>query len=434
MRKLIAVSTALLILAGCGHKAEKKTSENAPARTPQQQQKVCSSNTPLAKVGNKTITVAYYKEIEKTIPEWALKKFYSGKEGKKELLQKIVDRQLIVLYEKDKGLFNKPEVKNRFKRFEMQQLALRYLNSQVKDYKVTDKEVEEAIKKYYKGKKVSPMEKRFIRMNLEAQKFQKLRNEAFKKVEDQIKFKKVNLKKLTDNTVVAVYNGKEIRYSDVKPLLGKVITEDSLKRAVTYYVLYLKALEKGMDKEPDFVSLVNRMKENEAVMAFEKELMAKVKVPDSEIKKYYEEHKDQMKMPEQAQVAIYRFDSKKEAQKALNLIKKGKSPKEAIPPQIFKMGKEIKVLASNVGRDPIATLVFENKQKEAVVVMPNGLTLLVIVEKKIPPKQISYGDAYSSIKRMLSHQKFQEVADQMLREMKKKYGVTYYYNNLDCVM
>lgn len=432
MRKLIAVSTALLLLAGCGHKTEKKTSESAPTRTTQQ--KVCNANTPLAKVGDKTITVAYYKEIEKTIPQWALKKFYSGKEGKKELLQKIVDRQLIVLYEKDKGLFDTPEIKNRFKRFEMQQLAMRYLNSQIKDYTVTDKEVEEAIKKYYKGKKVSPMEKRFIKMNLEAQKFQKLRNEAFNKVQKEIQFKKVDLKKLNDNTVVAVYNGREIRYSDVKPLMGKTVTEDSLKKAITYYVLYLKALEKGMDKEPEFASLVNRMKEDAAVRAFEKELMAKVKVSDNEIKKYYEEHKSEMKMPEQAQVVIYQFANKEEAKKALDLIKKGKSPKEAIPPEVFKTGRKWKVLASDVGKNPVATLVFENKQDKAVVEMPNGLTLLVIVEKRIPPKQIPYGDAYGSIKRMLSHQKFQEVADQMLKEMKKKYGVTYYYNNLDCVM
>ncbi len=433
MRKFIAISTALLLMAGCEHKSG-KTVENTSVKAPQRHQKVCSSDTPLAKVGNETITVAYYKGIEKTIPKWALEKFYSGEEGKKKILQKIVDRRLIVLYEENKGLFDKPEIKDRFERFEIHQLALRYLNSQIKDYSVTDKEVEEAIKKYYKGKKVTPMEKHFIKMDLEAQKLQKLRDEAFKEVQKQIQFRKVNLKNLSDNTVVAVYNGKEIRYSDVKPLVRNSVTEDSLKNAVTYYVLYLKALDKGMDKEPDFASLINRMKENKAVRAFERELAPKIKVSDEEIKKYYEEHKSEMKTPAQAYVIIYQFKDKEKAKKVLDLINKGKSPQEAIPPEIFKTSKMWRVMSTDVGKIPVATLVFEEKQDKAIVELPNGTTLLAIVKKRIPPKPIPYGDAYSSIKRTLLRKKFEETANKMLSEMKKKYGVTYYYNNLDCVM
>ena len=433
MKKLLALTTAFFLLTSCGHKNKENTQKENLKKPTVTSRQVCSQDTPLAKVGDKTITLSYYKEIENTIPKWALDKFYGGPEGRKRLLEKIVDRQLILRYEKDKGYFDRPDVKKRFESFVIRQLGGRYLNSQVKDFKVSEKEVEEFIKKHYKNKKISPMEKSFIKMNLEAQKFEKQRQEALAKVQSKISFEKVDLKHLKDNTLLATYEGKKIYFKDVKPLLGKKVTKDSLKDAVTDYVLYLLALQAGIDKSSSYQALINRMMEDAAVSAFEKEVLSKIKISDSEIKKYYEEHKKEMKMPASAQVVIYQFKNKEEAKKALALIEKGEPVKNAVPPTVLATAKRWTVLSTDVGRNPVATLVFENKKDRSIVEMPNGTVILVIVEKRTPEKPMLYGDAYEPIKRKLMQQKFEKVADEILGNLKKKYGVQIFDKNLNCL-
>ena len=426
MKKLLTAVTVISLLAGCSNPS------NNSSETVSKKEPVCTPETPLAKIDGKTITVAYYRDIEDSIPKWVMKRYYFGEKGKEKLLQKIVDRQLIVLYAQEKGFFENPEVKKRLEKFKIKQLAYRYLNSKVGDVKVSDEELQKAIEKYYKGKEVTPELKKAIRINLEAQKFQSKRNQILEGIEKEIKFKQKD--SYTLNDIVATYDGITVHYKDVKPILSKNSSQEKLREAVTYYVLSKLAEKEGFNKKEDFLVAYNRLMEDLAVKDFEKRILSKVKVTDKEIKEYYEKHKSELRTPERADIEIFEFPDKGEAKKALSAIEKGKSLKEAIPKNVYSTLKEWKVTAADVDRNPVSALVFKEKNKDAnILVMPDGRTLLVIVKKRYPSKTLLYGDAYSKIKRMLTTEKARKLAEEEIEKLKEKYGVKVFKENLKCV-
>ncbi|GAB6076785.1 peptidyl-prolyl cis-trans isomerase [Desulfurobacterium crinifex] len=426
MKKLLTAVTVISLLAGCSNPS------NNSSETISKKEPVCTSETPLAKIDGKTITVAYYERIEDSIPKWVMKRYYFGEKGKEKLLQKIVDRQLIVLYAQEKGFLENPEVKKRLEKFKIKQLAYRYLNSKVGDVKVSDEELQKAIEKYYKGKKVTPELKKAIRINLEAQKFQSKRNQILEEIEKEIKFKQKDSYMLND--IVATYDGITVHYKDVKPILSKNSSQENLREAVTYYVLSKLAEKEGLNKKEVFLVAYNRLMEDLAVKDFEKRILSKVKVTDKEIKEYYEKHKSELRTPERADIEIFEFPDENEAKKALSAIEKGKSLKEAIPKNIYSTLKKWKVTAADVDRNPVSALVFKEKNKDAnILVMPDGRTLLVIVKKRYPSKTLLYGDAYSKIKRMLTTEKARKLAEEEIEKLKEKYEVKVFKENLKCV-
>jgi len=426
VKKLLTAVTVIFLFAGCSN------STNNSSGTISKKKQVCTPETPLAKVDGKTITVAYYREIEDSIPKWVIKQYYFGEKGKERLLQKIVDRQLIVLYAQKKGFFENPKVKEKLEKFRIKQLAYRYLNSKVGDVKVSDEELRKAVEKYYKGKKVTPELKKAIRINLEAQKFQAKRNQTLEEIEKKIRFKQK--KNYTPDDVVATYDGVTVYYRDVKPILSKNSSQEKLRKAVTYYVLSKLAEKEGLDKKENFSVAYNRLMEDLAVKDFEKRILSEVKVTDKEIKEYYEKHKSELKTPERADIEIFEFPDKNKAEKALSAIERGKLIKEAIPKNVYSTLREWKVTSADVDRNPVSALVFKEKNKDAnILVMPDGRTLLIIVKKRYPSKTLLYGDAYPKIKRILTSEKARKLAEKEIEKLKEKYGVKVFKENLKCI-
>lgn len=426
MRKLLTAVTIVSLIAGCSSPS-KNTSEAVSKNGP-----VCTMETPLAKVGSEPITVAYYKGTESSIPKWAIRRYYSGENGAEKLLQKIIDRQLIVLDAKENGFFEKPKIKKTIDNFRIEQLAYGYLNSKVGNIAVSDKEVQDAIQKYYKGKKVTPQMEKTIRINLEAQKFQSRRNQVLEAVEKKIKFNQE--KSYNPDDVIATYNGTTVYYKDVEPLLTKNPSKNELQREVKFYILSKLAVTAGLNRKEDFSVPYRRLMEDLAVKDFEDRITSKVKVTDNDIKSYYEKHKSELRTPEQADVGIFVFSSKDKAKKALSAIEKGKSLKEAIPKDVYATYRAWKVTAADVSKNPISALVFKEKSKNAnILVMPNGTTLLITVKKRYPSKVLAYGDAYSEIKSILTAHESMELANKMVDKLRKKYGVKVFKNNLKCV-
>ncbi len=374
--------------------------------------KVCEDSTPLVKVGSDVFSAAYLKTLKSTLPKWVVDRFYSGEKGNEQLLEKLVERQLVVRFVEDKGLFGDRERK-KLCEFEIEQLAGLYVNSRVGDYKVSDRELEEYIKKHL-NKKLTEKEKKFLRVNLEARRFQKKREEVEKRVEKQIDFR-------NNGDVVAVFRGKEIKKEDLSCLLRSGKAPD-IKKAVLKYALYLKALEKGLDKDLRFKVLYQKTKESLAAKAFENYLLSKVKVTDEEVKNYYREHKSEFKKPARAVVTVYEVNSRKEAKE---LISSGKF--------VNLKGKRWQVLEKDASKNPVARVVFKEGKNRAIIDLPNGKTLVVIVNKRFPAKELPLGDVYSSIVRKLKRERVLQLYHQKLKELKSKYGVVYYRENFECL-
>ncbi len=380
---------------------------------------VCTPDTPLLKVDGRTVDYSYFQYVESTIPEWAMKKYYPGVKGKEELLQKVLERQLILQYYRDKGFFKKPEIKEHIERFKIKTLASLYLMKHMKSPKVTEAEIEKTIEKYYRGKKITPELRRSVKINLEAQKLSQEREQIISSVKSRLKT--VNLKPKSLRDVVALYGNRKITFGDIKPLIEGRTTPYSLKRALETYALYLEALKEGLDKERQFKNQLLSFEENLAVSSFEKNILNRIKVSDKEIKDYYKKHREEFKAPASAKVLIFVFPSEKEAESSLKALESGKSLKEAVPGSVLSTGREWTVL-SNDRNNPVSMLVFSSKKKYNILNMPDGRTLLIVVESRKPSTYLLLGDVYSTIKNRLVEKRARKVIEEKLAELKKKYS------------
>ena len=380
---------------------------------------VCTPNTPLLKVDGRTVDYSYFQYVESTIPQWAMKKYYPGVKGKEELLKKVLERQLILQYYMDRGFFKRPEIREHIERFKIKTLASLYLMKHMKSPKVTEAEIEKAIERYYRGKKITPELRRSVKINLEAQKLSREREQIISAVKSRLKI--VNLNPKSSNDVVAVYGNRKITYGEVKPLIEGRTTPLSLKRALETYALYLNALKEGLDKERQFRNQLLSFEENLAVSSFERKVLSNIKVSDKEIKNYYRKHREEFKTPASAKVLIFVFPSEKEAKKSLRALESGKSLKEAVPGSIFSTGREWTVLSDDKN-NPVSMLVFSSKKKYNLLNMPDGRTLLIVVESRKPSSYLLLGDVYSTIKNRLSERRAKQIIERKIAELKKKYS------------
>jgi len=380
---------------------------------------VCTPNTPLLKVDGRTVDYSYFQYVESTIPQWAMKKYYPGVKGKEELLKKVLERQLILQYYMDRGFFKRPEIREHIERFKIKTLASLYLMKHMKSPKVTEAEIEKAIERYYRGKKITPELRRSVKINLEAQKLSREREQIISAVKSRLKI--VNLNPKSSNDVVAVYGNRKITYGEVKPLIEGRTTPLSLKRALETYALYLNALKEGLDKERQFRNQLLSFEENLAVSSFERKVLSNIKVSDKEIKNYYRKHREEFKTPASAKVLIFVFPSEKEAKKSLKALESGKSLKEAVPGSIFSTGREWTVLSDDKN-NPVSMLVFSSKKKYNLLNMPDGRTLLIVVESRKPSSYLLLGDVYSTIKNRLSERRAKQIIERKIAELKKKYS------------
>ncbi len=390
---------------------------------------VCTPSTPLLKIDGRTVDYSYFQYVESTIPQWAMKKYYPGFKGKEELLKKILERQLILQYYIDNGFFKKPEIKEHVERFKIKTLASLYLMKHMKSPKVTEAEIEKTIEKYYRGKKVTPELRRSIKINLEAQKLSQEREQIISAVKSRLKI--VNLNPKSSNDVVAFYGNRKITYGEVKPLIGERAIPLSLKRALETYALYLNALKEGLDKELQFRNQLLSFEENLAVSSFERKVLNSVKVSDKEIKDYYKKHREEFKTPASAKVLIFVFPSEKEARKSLKALESGKSLKEAVPGFVFSTGREWTVL-SNDKNNPVSMLVFSSKKKYNLLNMPDGRTLLIVVESRKPSSYLLLGDVYSTIKNRLSEKGAKQVIERKIAELKRRYSARIFPDSDRC--
>ena len=112
--------------------------------------------------------------------------------------------------------------------------------------------------------------------------------------------------------VLAEVNGKKITGVDynlfidsLNPQLkqyfgGEELNKDVVNELVYQALLYEDAMEKGMDKEDEFIQVVEKTKESMLKTYALGKLLATAEVKDEDIKNFYEENKDAFKQGESA--------------------------------------------------------------------------------------------------------------------------------------
>ncbi len=380
----------------------------------------CSPQTPIIKVDGRYVDCSYFNYVVSKIPEWVIRKYYGGDEGLKKLEDKMAERQLILEKYKKEGLLNRPDLKEKLIRAEIKNLSALYMSKKLSKVSVSEREIDEEIRKHYRSKKVTPELRRSIKVNLEVRKIVSEREKILNGIKSKLQIKNTSPKSLND--VVAVFDGRRITYDDIKPLLPRKFSKRELERALTPYAIYLEAKEEGLDKLPEYRNSILYMKENLAVSDFERRLLSKIHVSDDEIKNYYRKHREEFKTPESARVMIVEFDSEREAKEALKKLKSGKTLKDAVPKKYLSTAREWTVLSSDK-ENPVSQFVFSTRKKYNLLNVSSGKTLLIITEKRKPSEILPLGDVYNEIKEMLKEKRAKKEKDKIVSALKKKYGL-----------
>jgi peptidyl-prolyl cis-trans isomerase C len=136
--KLAAAAACVIALAGCsgkgGSEAKKETKPTGPV---------------LAEVAGTTITVDSFKKEMENLPPY-LKPMTETADGKKEMLETMIIRELILQEAAKAGLENSPAVKDKLEELKKRLVVEAYLKQKVEEQaKVSDEE----LKKFYEANK-----------------------------------------------------------------------------------------------------------------------------------------------------------------------------------------------------------------------------------------------------------------------------------------
>ena len=100
--------------------------------------------------------------------------------------------------------------------------------------------------------------------------------------------------------------------------------EKFLNELVKKELLYQEALKQGLDKDAEYVQKVEDFKKITLIgQLLEKELEKRAKVTDEDVKKYYDEHKEDFSPSSQIKLSLIRVKTEDEAKSILDKLKKG---------------------------------------------------------------------------------------------------------------
>ncbi len=143
-----------------------------------------------------------------------------------------------------------------------------------------------------------------------------------------------------DNIVLAIVDGREIKESDVQALLNNLGQNaayfngpDGRKKLVDELVMhelmYSDAMEKGLEKEDEFISVMETMKKSMLQQYNMRKMFNNVAVTEEEINDFYEKNKATYKTDEMVKASHVLIDSEEKADEVLEDITDGLSFEEA---------------------------------------------------------------------------------------------------------
>lgn len=146
---------------------------------------------------------------------------------------------------------------------------------------------------------------------------------------------------MSEKRVLAVVNGKEITEDTVLKFLNDLGPQmamqfqspDGIKRVVDELVnqelMYLDALDRGLDKEEAFTKELDRLKEGLLKQYALRNILSEVKVTEGEILEFYNENKENFRKPESVAASHILVDSEDKAKDIIDEINKGLPFEEA---------------------------------------------------------------------------------------------------------
>lgn len=140
---------------------------------------------------------------------------------------------------------------------------------------------------------------------------------------------------MEENKVLATVNGKQITEKDVDLLLRNLgsqramqfYSEEGRKRLldelINQELIYLDALENGLDNNEEFLAELEYMKQNLLKQFAVRKLLEDISINEEELVTFYNDNKEKFKKPETVRARHILVDTESEANKIIEEIKSG---------------------------------------------------------------------------------------------------------------
>lgn len=211
---------------------------------------------------------------------------------------------------------------------------------------------------------------------------------------------------------------------------GEKGREKFLDEIVKKEILYQEALKKGLDKAPDFTKKMEEFKKLTLVSELlEKEIMAKAKASDQEVKEYYDKHREEFATTSQIKASHILVKTEAEAEKILERLKKGEkfdavAKKESLDKQSAQNGGDLGYFKRGdmVPEFEKAAAALKAGEISKPVKTSFGFHIIKVTDKKTGPV-IEFEQIKGMISQRLSGERQKEAFDKYLADLRKNYPV-----------
>ena len=422
--------TFFFLLSACGTQSSvSEKTEVSKGKTLQPvREKVCSSDTVLAEGKGLKITLSDYKYVEGLLSSKS-KAFFSA--HPEELLKRMVNRRLVVEYVEDSGIGKKYGLNKEIEDFKKDYLSRLYVSEEAsKRVKpVTDEEIVKRFKELFPEKdpsKMSKGDKEFIKNELRVKHYDEAVASIYSEVEKKLKFERKG------NLLTVSCCGIELSHK-LKKGEDEKFAKERLKDEFFKEYFYRKALEAGLDKNPQFQRMLTEYFATKAIDVFRKELEKGITVSPEEVKAFYQQNRDKFFMPDRVKAVVILVDSKKKAEEVKKLLESGK-PWQEVARRFANFRVQPKFYFKDT-EDPVGALLFaEGKPKKGKIVIAqfgDKTFATVYVLDYVPGGVLPYEKVKKYAEIVLRKKKLREAEEKKLQELWKKYSVK--LENLDCI-
>jgi peptidyl-prolyl cis-trans isomerase C len=206
--------------------------------------------------------------------------------------------------------------------------------------------------------------------------------------------------------------------------------EKFLEELVKRELLYKEALKKGLDKDQEYVKKLEDFKKITLVgLLLQKEIEAKVKVSDQDVKAYYEKNKDKFSPVTQIRASHVLVKTEGEAKNIEERLKKGEdfaqlAKKYSIDTTTAKNGGDLGYFSKGqmVPEFESAAMRLKKGEISEPVKTTYGYHIIKVTDKKMGPV-VEFEKAKNLISQNLMAEKQKEVFDSYIEGLRKSYKV-----------
>lgn len=247
---------------------------------------------------------------------------------------------------------------------------------------------------------------------------------------------------LSNAKVYAIVDGEEVNDNDMMFLkqvmpnanfdsLPKEMQSKAVDQAIERKLLTKEAKKEKLEDTNEYKEALDNFKDTMILELWMRKQLDKVKLLDSDIKKFYNENKQQMIVPETAKARHILVETRKEAE---DIIKELNKSKDKIEDRFIELAKtKSKDPSSNNGGDlgsftkedmvpEFANAAFalkDNNYTKQPVKTNYGYHVIYLKSKK-PKSTVSYEEAKPKIEQELKLIKFRESIASKAKELRKK--------------